>query len=235
VPVQPPAAAPTGTPTDGATSAAAPVPAAAANDPSPPVPLAEALKGVKGKGPLFANIDVETTVEGKPLKGVFHCELYDEKAPITVANFVALARGLRPWKDKSGAWVKKPLYDGSIFHRVIPEFMIQGGDPDGTGRGGPGYEFDDETRPDLGLDKGGILAMANKGLNRMTGHGTNGSQFFITEKETPWLNGHHTVFGQCDNVELERKLARVPAAPGANRPLSDVVIKKVTISHGKKG
>jgi peptidyl-prolyl cis-trans isomerase A (cyclophilin A) len=138
--------------------------------------------------------------------------------------------------------VKRPLYDGTTFHRVIPDFMIQGGDPEGTGRGGPGYEFDDETRPDLAMDKGGVLAMANKGLNRMTGHGTNGSQFFITEKETPWLNGHHTVFGQCDNLELERKLARVPTDPRearanrpADRPAAEVTIKKVVISHGKKG
>src|SRR5579871_6685885 len=152
-------------------------------DASSPVPLADAVKGVKGSGPLFAVIDVET----KGLKGTFHCQLFEDKAPITVANFVALARGLRAFKDPaSGQWVKRPFYDGLIFHRVIPEFMIQGGDPEKNGRGGPGYEFADEFSPDLKLDKGGILAMANKGP------GTNGSQFFITEVATPWLTGRHT-------------------------------------------
>jgi peptidyl-prolyl cis-trans isomerase A (cyclophilin A) len=210
--------------------AAAPAPAPApAGDPGP-LKLPDAVKGLKGKGPLIAKIDVETS----GIKGTFVCELFEDKAPITVANFVGLARGLRAWKDKSGAWVKKPLYDGTIFHRVIPEFMIQGGDPDGTGRGGPGYEFDDEIRPDVTMDKGALLAMANKGPNRMTGHGTNGSQFFITEKETPWLNGRHTIFGQCDNLDLEKKLARVPADPRMSRPQADVVIKKVTIQRGKK-
>jgi cyclophilin family peptidyl-prolyl cis-trans isomerase len=199
-------------------------------DPAAPIPLADAVKGLKGKGPLYAHITVETA----GLNGVFNCELYEDKTPITVANFVALARGLRPWKDKSGLWVKKPLYDGTLFHRVIPQFMIQGGDPDGTGRGGPGYAFDDETRPDLNLEKPGVLAMANKGIDRATGHGTNGSQFFITEIATPWLNGKHTVFGQCDNADFEMKLARVPSSPGANRPTSDVVIKKVVINRSKK-
>ncbi len=233
VAAQPPAPpAPTPAPaqptlTDAIPPAGAP---AAPADPSPPVPIADAVKGIKGKGPLIAKIEVES----KGLKGTFVCELFEEKAPVTVANFVALARGLRPWKDpKTGQWVKHPLYDGTIFHRVIPDFMIQGGDPEGTGRGGPGYEFDDEIKPELQLDKPGVLAMANKGINRMTGHGTNGSQFFITEKATPWLNGRHTVFGQCDNSDLEMKIARVPAGPG-NRPADPVVMKKVTIQRGKK-
>jgi peptidyl-prolyl cis-trans isomerase A (cyclophilin A) len=186
--------------------------------------LGDATKGLKGKGALIARLDVET----KGLKGTFNCELFEDKAPKTVANFVALARGLRYWKDpKTGEWQKRPLYDGTVFHRVIPEFMIQGGDPQGTGRGDPGYEFEDEFSADLKLDKGGVLAMANRGP------GTNGSQFFITEKETPWLTGRHTVFGQCDNVTFEKQLARVPTAPG-NRPLDAVMLKKVTIQRGKK-
>ena len=160
--------------------------------------------------------------------GNFTVELFEDKTPKTVANFVALARGLRIWKDpKTGEWAKKPLYDGTIFHRVIPEFMIQGGDPLGTGTGTPGYEFADEFRPDLVLDKGGVLAMANRGP------ATNGSQFFITEKETPWLNGRHTVFGQCDNVDLVKKMGRVPA-DGRNRPNDPITLKKVTIQRGKK-
>lgn len=196
---------------------------------SPRLSIADATKGLKGKGPLTAKIDFETA----GLKGTFTCKLYEDKTPITVANFVGLARGLRAWKDpKSGKWVKRPLYDGTVFHRVIPSFMIQGGDPDGTGRGGPGYEFDDEIRPDLSFDRPGLLAMANRGPNRNTGGGTNGSQFFITEVATTWLNGRHTIFGECEPVDLEKQLARVPAPGGANRPSSDVVIKKLTILRG---
>ena len=213
----------------------APAPAAAQPiDPpeSPPVPLAEAVKNLKGKGALLAKIDVESKgADGKPLKGSFTCALFEDKAPVTVANFVALARGLRPWQEAETKWVKKPLYDGTLVHRVMPEFMIQGGDPQGTGRGGPGYIFDDEIVKDLTFDKGGLLAMANRGIDRLSGHGTNGSQFFITEKATPWLNARHTIFGQCDNVELEMKLARLPSAAG-NKPTEPVIIKKVTISRG---
>jgi peptidyl-prolyl cis-trans isomerase A (cyclophilin A) len=191
---------------------------------SPEVTLAEATKGLKGKGPLMAKIDIEGG--GGIGKGSFMCKLYDDKAPKTVANFVALARGLRPWKDpKTGQWVKRPLYDGTVFHRVIPDFMIQGGDPAGNGTGGPGFEFADEISPSLTFDRGGLLAMANRGP------GTNGSQFFITEKATPWLNSRHTIFGECAPLDFEQKIARVPAGP-MNRPQSEVVIKKVTISRG---
>ena len=109
-------------------------------------------------------------------RGDIKIALFEKQAPKTVANFVGLARGVRPWKDpKTGEWVKSPMYDGTVFHRVIPEFMIQGGDPKGTGTGDPGYEFADEFDPSLTMDKGGILAMANRGP------GTNGSQFFITD------------------------------------------------------
>ena len=216
--------------TSTAAADSTPPPASAAKEESPPVSLADAQKGIKGKGPLQAKIDIET----KDLKASFTCTLFEDKTPITVANFVALARGLRKWKDpKAGEWVKKPLYDGTLCHRVIPEFMIQCGDPAGTGRGGPGYQFDDEIKSDLVFDKGGLLAMANRGPDRATGKGTNGSQFFITEKETHWLDGRHTIFGHCDPADLEAKLARVPAGAG-NRPTTDVVIKKITLSRGKK-
>ena len=200
---------------------------------STPVPLAEAIKGIKGKGPLVAKIEVEQINNG--VRGTFTCTLFEDKTPVTVANFVALARGLRKWQDpKTNKWVQRPLYDGTVFHRVIPNFMIQGGDPRGNGTGTPGYEFDDEIKPELVFDKGGLLAMANKGINRQTGHGTNGSQFFITEKETPWLNGRHTIFGACDPADLAVKLARVESDPRSNRPGKDVVLKKVTILRGKK-
>jgi peptidyl-prolyl cis-trans isomerase A (cyclophilin A) len=199
---------------------------AAADDPVPnhTLPLEEALKPVKGSGQLNAKIDLEH--DGKPL-GSFTCALYDKQAPKTVANFVGLALGLRPFKDPaSGKWIKKPFYNGLGFHRVIPEFMIQGGDPDGNGRGGPGYSFEDEFDPELKMDKGGILAMANRGP------ATNGSQFFITEKGAPWLTGRHTIFGQCEPVDLVAKVARVPRGPG-DRPTAPVTIKKVTITRGK--
>jgi peptidyl-prolyl cis-trans isomerase A (cyclophilin A) len=186
------------------------------------MPLEDALKGVKGSGTLTAKIDVEQS--GK-LLGSFACELFEKQAPKTVANFVGLARGDRPWKDpKSGEWVKKPLYNGLAFHRVIPGFMIQGGDPKGTGTGDPGYEFADEIDESLKMDKGGILAMANRGP------GTNGSQFFITEKETPWLSGKHTIFGSCEPVSLVTKIAGVPKGP-RDMPNDPVTIKKVTISR----
>jgi peptidyl-prolyl cis-trans isomerase A (cyclophilin A) len=187
------------------------------------ITLEDATKGVKGSGTLMAKIDVEQA--GKSL-GSFSCELFEKQAPKTVANFVGLARGVRPWKDpKTGEWVKKPMYDGTVFHRVIPEFMIQAGDPKGNGTGDPGYEFADEFDPSLQMDKGGIMAMANRGP------GTNGSQFFITEKATPWLNGKHTIFGACTPLDLELKIARVPTGP-RNMPTEPVTIKKVTITRG---
>ena len=194
---------------------------APAGDPIPnhTISMEDAAKGLKGSGALVAKIEVEQG--GKPL-GAFTCTLDAEHAPKTVANFVGLARGTRPWKNAQGEWVKKPFYNGLTFHRVVPEFMIQGGDPEGTGVGGPGYELPDEL--DQKLDRGGLLAMANRGP------GTGGSQFFITEKATPWLNGKHTVFGECAPLELEMKIARV-AADSRGAPAEKVVIKKVTIAR----
>jgi peptidyl-prolyl cis-trans isomerase A (cyclophilin A) len=203
--------------------AAAPIARAADDDPvKGNFTLEDATKGLPGKGQLTAKI--ETTL------GTFTCELYDKQAPNTVANFVGLARGLRPFKDQSGSWVKKPFYDGLIFHRVIPGFMIQGGDPLGSGIGNPGYQFDDEIVPELKFDKPGLLAMANAG--KRDGHGTNGSQFFITEGTPEYLNGRHTIFGQCEPVSLVSKITGVERGP-RDKPVKDVVIKKVTISRGK--
>jgi peptidyl-prolyl cis-trans isomerase A (cyclophilin A) len=196
-------------------------------DATPPAPLTieEATKGLKGTGPLIAKIEVDQG--GKPM-GTFTCELFEKQTPKTVANFVGLARGLRQFKDpKTAAWTKKPFYDGLVFHRVIPGFMIQGGDPKGNGTGDPGYEFEDEIVPDLKMDKGGILAMANRGP------GTNGSQFFITEKGAPWLTGKHTIFGSCEPLDLVTKIAGVPKGP-RDVPTDPVTMKKVTISRGKK-
>jgi len=191
--------------------------------------LEQATKGLSGSGPLTAKI--ETTL------GTFTCELFDKQAPKTVANFVGLARGTRPWKDpKTGKWVeKKPLYDGLIFHRVIPGFMIQGGDPLGQGTGGPGYTFNDEIHPELTFQKPYLLAMANAGLRRnaLTGavEGTNGSQFFITTDPTPWLQGKHTIFGEvADDASraVVDALGAVPTAAG-DRPIEPVVLQSVDV------
>lgn len=138
--------------------------------------------------------------------GDFNCELFEDVAPITVANFVGLGRGLKAWIDPNNGQpqVGKSLYNGVVFHRVIPEFMIQGGDPLGQGTGGPGYQFANETTPQVRHDKPGLLSMAN------AGPGTNGSQFFVTEVPTPHLDGRHTVFGSCKEVDLVKKIARAP-------------------------
>jgi len=156
--------------------------------------------------------------------GNINCTLFPDKAPITVDNFIGLATGTKDWKNpSSGAPMHhKPLYDGTVFHRVIPNFMIQGGDPLGNGTGGPGYSFRDE-QSDLTFDVPGRLAMANSGPN------TNGSQFFITEVPTPHLNGHYNIFGQCDNNELVKQIARMPTDPRTDRPFNPVKINHVKI------
>ena len=207
----------------------APPAAGAPGTTTPPPPRGEAPKpdgssdvakalGLKPGEKLFATF--KTSV------GDLTAELFWDKAPKTVLNFVELAEGKREWTDPKGVKSKKPLYDGTVFHRVIPDFMIQGGDPEGTGRGGPGYKFEDEFNPALQLDAPGILAMANSGPN------TNGSQFFITEKATPWLNNKHTVFGKVTSgVELVSKITHVEKGPG-DRPKTEIVLKKVLIGRG---
>jgi len=151
--------------------------------------------------------------------------LFDDQAPKTVANFTGLATGTKQFRDESGAMVTGNFYDGVIFHRVIDGFMIQGGDPTGTGRGGPGYQFGDEFHPELSFNRPYLLAMAN------AGPGTNGSQFFITVAPTPHLNRRHTIFGEVDDDASREVVDAIAAVPvGRNdRPLQDVVINSVTV------
>jgi peptidyl-prolyl cis-trans isomerase A (cyclophilin A) len=160
-------------------------------------------------------------------QGTVTVRLFPDHAPKTVRNFVELAEGGREWTDpRTGAKTKDKLYDGTIFHRVITNFMIQGGDPLGTGTGGPGYRFADEIHPDLRFDKPFLLAMAN------AGPGTNGSQFFITTVPTPWLNGKHTIFGEViDGGGVVDAISRVQTVPG-DRPVTDVVLQSVTFQRG---
>ena len=154
------------------------------------------------------------------------CKLFEKEAPLTVANFVGLARGAKEWSEpKTGQKVKRPLYNGTIFHRVIPGFMIQGGDPLGSGMGDPGYKFRDEFNPSLKFDQPGRLAMANSGPN------TNGSQFFITEVPTPHLNNLHTIFGQVvEGQELIKQITGVPK-DGNDKPRTPIVLKNVRIQR----
>ena len=158
-------------------------------------------------------------------EGNFTIQLFDKEAPNTVANFVGLAEGTKEWRDPAtGERRKAPFYEGVIFHRVINGFMIQGGDRLGQGTGGPGYNFADEFHPSLRHSKAGILSMANAGPN------TNGSQFFITVTETPWLDNKHTVFGEVvEGYDVVEKISKVKSSQ--DRPVKDVQIRTVTIER----
>ncbi|MGV9181924.1 peptidylprolyl isomerase [Arcanobacterium canis] len=165
-------------------------------------------------------------------KGDIRLELFPEQAPQTVANFTELATGKREWTDPAtGEHTSRPLYDGVVFHRVIDGFMIQGGDPLGTGTGGPGYTFDDEIVPELTFNEPYVLAMANAGT-RM-GHGTNGSQFFITVAPTTWLHGKHTIFGKVVDEDSKAVVNAIATTPvdGRDRPLDDIMITSVEVSE----
>jgi len=181
--------------------------------------VAQLPEDLRGEGTLFATL--------KTSMGTMIVELFDEKAPNTVANFVNLATGNRDWTHP-GTREKMhntPLYDGTIFHRVIPNFMIQGGDPLGQGTGGPGYRFADEFHPELRHNRPGVLSMAN------SGPGTNGSQFFITEGPTPHLDNRHSVFGMV--VGGQELISQITGAPrdARDRPRTDIVLESVTITR----
>jgi len=198
-------------------SNAPPSNAPASSQDLPDAPGTQAQTGPQPTGPTAV---LDTSM------GRITCKLFSKEAPETVANFVGLAEGTKDWTNPATKQKMhgKPLYNGTIFHRVIPDFMIQGGDPLGTGMGDPGYYFKDEFDPNLNFDVAGRLAMANSGPN------TNGSQFFITEVPEPDLNQKYNIFGQCDesSVLVVKSIARVER-DGQDRPIEPVILKKVTI------
>jgi peptidyl-prolyl cis-trans isomerase A (cyclophilin A) len=211
----PPAPAPSAAP--GATPPVAKVPVSEGDPAKGVFTLEDATKGLAGKGKLVATMETD--------KGTLKCELWDDKAPITVANFVGLARGLRPWKNPEGAWVKKPLYDGTPFHRIIRGFMVQGGDPKGNGSGDPGYVIPDEVWAGAHHDTRGLLCMANRGPN------TNGSQFFIMDGAAKHLDGGYTIFGKCSPDSVIEAIAGSDTM--GDKAVNPPKIKKLTIDRAK--
>ena len=188
--------------------------------------------------PLKGKFDLDAALAGLPAgdrlvatlktdKGELGCELWPDKAPITVANFVGLARGLRPWKTPAGEWVKKPLYDGTVFHRIIRGFMIQGGDPKGNGSGEPGYVIPDEIWDNAHHDRRGLLCMANRGPN------TNGAQFFIMDGAAPHLDNGYTIFGHCGPEKVIEALAGSDVRGDRAVSPPKILSVKVTREKGK--
>lgn len=178
--------------------------------------LEEALAGLPEDGSLWVRLVTD--------KGTIECEMYEDQAPLTVANFVGLARGVRPSRDeRSGEWAERRYFDGTVIHRAIPGFVIQGGDPTGTGRGNAGYVIPDEFVPELRHEEAGILSMANRGA------GTGSSQFFVTLAPTPHLDDKHTVFGQCteEGVQIAESIAATAGAQ--DRPDPPVQIQRVEV------
>jgi peptidyl-prolyl cis-trans isomerase A (cyclophilin A) len=201
--------------------------AGAQTDPTPPTAKAPTPKAATAPKPATAATaaSTEPTAIIHTTAGDLHCTLFPKVAPIGVENFIGLASGTKDWTNPKTHSKKHgvPLYDGTIFHRVIPEFMIQGGDPLGSGEGDPGYKFKNETTPTVAFDRPGRLAYANAGPD------TNGSQFFVTEVPYPSLNGGYTIFGQCDDeaVALVKTIARM--ATDGERPLRPVKITHIEI------
>lgn len=209
----------------GAAAASSVAPVEAVKPVDGPIDLKAATEGLEGQGALYADLETD--------HGKITCKLFDDKAPKAVANFVGLARGKQPFKDPTTrAWTKRPAYDATTFHRIMKGFMIQGGDPTGTGTGGPGYEFADELWPGAKHDRAGLLSMANTGPNR------NGMQWFITDDAAPHLDGDemlakppsYTIFGECTPLDVVHKIAGVPVR--GEKPLEKPRLTKVTIRRG---
>ena len=191
--------------------------------------------GASGRSQAHETLSTMTTIIMRTTEGDIKIDLFDDKTPETVANFLGLATGEKEWTDPfTGQPSHEPFYDGLTFHRIIKDFMIQGGCPLGTGTGGPGYNFDDEIVPGLTFDRPYLLAMANAGLRRgMDGkvHGTNGSQFFITTVPTEWLNGHHTIFGEVADDESKAVVDKLDAVATdrSDAPLEPVGITSIEV------
>lgn len=204
---------------------------------SPSSPSKHDAIGVSGRSQAHETLGAMTTVIMHTSEGDITIDLFDDKTPNTVANFLGLATGEKEWADPyTGQPSHGKFYNGLTFHRIIKQFMIQGGCPLGTGTGGPGYEFDDEIDPSLKFDKPYLLAMANAGLRRgMDGkvHGTNGSQFFITTVPTPWLDGHHTIFGEVADDASKKVVDKLEAVEtdSMDRPLEPAVILSVDVAE----
>ena len=204
---------------------------------SPSSPSKHDAIGVSGRSQAHETLGTMTTIIMHTSEGDITINLFDDKAPNTVANFLGLATGEKEWADPyTGQPSHEPFYNGLTFHRIIKDFMIQGGCPLGTGTGGPGYEFDDEIDPGLQFDKPYLLAMANAGLRRgMDGkiHGTNGSQFFITTVPTPWLNGHHTIFGEVADDASKKVVDKLEAldTDSSDRPTEPAGILSIEVKR----
>ena len=204
---------------------------------SPSSPSKHDAIGVSGRSQAHETLGTMTTIIMNTSEGDITIDLFDDKTPNTVANFLGLATGEKEWADPyTGQPSHGKFYNGLTFHRIIKQFMIQGGCPLGTGTGGPGYEFDDEIDPSLKFDKPYLLAMANAGLRRgMDGkvHGTNGSQFFITTVPTPWLDGHHTIFGEVADDASKKVVDKLEAVEtdSMDRPLEPAVILSVDVAE----
>ena len=202
---------------------------------SPSSPSKHDAIGVSGRSQAHETLGTMTTVIMRTTEGDIKINLFDDKTPETVANFLGLATGEKEWADPfTDQPSHEPFYDGLTFHRIIKDFMIQGGCPLGTGTGGPGYNFDDEIVPGLTFDRPYLLAMANAGLRRgMDGkiHGTNGSQFFITTVPTEWLNGHHTIFGEVADDESKAVVDKLDsvATDRSDAPLEPVGITSIEV------
>ena len=203
---------------------------------SPSSPSKHGGIGVSGRSQAHETLRNMTTIIMRTSEGDITINLFDDQTPVTVKNFLGLATGEKEWTDPfTGQPSHEPFYNGLTFHRIIKDFMIQGGCPLGNGTGGPGYDFDDEIVPELTFDRPYLLAMANAGLRRGRdgkAHGTNGSQFFITTVPTPWLDGHHTIFGEVADDESKAVVDKLEAVPTdrSDAPLEPAGIMSIEVA-----